>query len=145
VSNYKLELHTRGLVLRKGQSKAKAAYYTDIANYSYRTVVYDTAGGSDRVVKALVMELHDGGQFEIGRDFLEFRKIADTIRELADTCAAEGNLCRTYLVTGRTLNENEPLQVEIEARSLRHARTEALHRHGVVAEDCSFRAKNNTT
>jgi hypothetical protein len=144
MGNYKFELHTRGFVLRAGKSKARAAYYPDIAKYYYRIAEYEKIGGSDRVVKALVIELHDGGRFEIGRDFLQFGKITDAITELANTCAVECNLCGAYIIRGRTANDNEPIQVEVEARSPRHARTEALNRYGVIAEDCSLRSKDRT-
>jgi hypothetical protein len=129
----RLDLHARGLVLREGRSKVSAAYYSDVKGAHYETVVYR----SGTVPKALVINLYDGSSLQIGNNFMQFGKVGDALQE---SCAAEQNLAGTYLVVGRSLNDGEPMEVELDARSPQHARTEALNRYGVIAEDCRLRA-----
>ena len=47
----------------------------------------------------------------------------------------------TYRISGRSVNDGEPIAVEIEARSPQHTRTEAESRHGVIVETCSLQAE----
>jgi hypothetical protein len=84
---HRLEMHARGLVLRLGKSKIVAAYYSDIKNTYYIAVVQPTYGGSQTVAKALVIELHDGGSFRIGKNFMQFAQIAGAIHEATNLCA----------------------------------------------------------
>ncbi len=132
----RLDLHERGLVLREGKSKVTAVYYSDIKDAHYIIVVYR----SGRVPKALVVELHDGGSFQIGNTFMQFGAIGGAILAFAKESAAEPDLSGTYVVTGRRPGDDEPLVVVVEATSPEHARSEALSRFGVIADGCRLRA-----
>jgi hypothetical protein len=80
-----LDLHARGLLFREGTSKVIAVYYPDIKSFHYKIVEYSNG---PRIIKGLVLELHDGGTLEFGYGFT-LVKIREAITEAANADAVE--------------------------------------------------------
>lgn len=133
-----LILHARGLAVAVGSRQARAVYYADVARVGYVIAEVDNIGTNTTqpITKGLSVELHDGGGFEIGTDFVDFWAVRDALLACAADCAATGELAGRYRVSGRQLNAGTPEEVEVDARSPRHARAAALEAYGVVAERC---------
>ncbi len=133
-----LHLHTRGLAVAVGSRHARAVYYPDIATVGYDIAIVAniSAQSQQEITKGLMIDLHDGGRYEIGTDFVDFWDIKEAVLDHATACAATQELAGRYRVTGRQLNAGTPEEVEVTARSPRHARSEALEVYGVLAEQC---------